>query len=49
MLTLLYIEALLVDEKLADQVWDAWDADEIDDAVAYTAWIFIAAARRSSA
>ncbi len=26
MLTEIYIEALLVDEELADQVWQAWDA-----------------------
>ena len=25
MLTELYIEALLVDEELADQVWELWD------------------------
>jgi len=25
MLTEIYIEALLVDEELADQVWEAWD------------------------
>ena len=25
MLTEIYIEALLVDEELADQVWQAWD------------------------
>ena len=49
MLTEIYIEALLVDEVLADQVWQAWDAGKIDDAVAYTAWILIAAAGRSSA
>ncbi len=49
MLTESYIQALLVDEELADQVWEAWDAGEIDDAVAYTAWILIAAAGRSSA
>jgi len=30
MLTEIYIEALLVDEELADQVWKAWDAGEID-------------------
>ncbi len=30
MLTEVYIEALLVDEELADQVWEAWDAGEID-------------------
>ncbi len=29
MLTEIYIEALLVDEELADQVWWAWDAGEI--------------------
>ena len=26
MLTEIYIEALLVDEEAADQVWGAWDA-----------------------
>ncbi len=31
MLTEIYIEALLVDEERADQVWKAWDADETDD------------------
>ena len=36
MLTEIYIEALLVDEQLADQVWLAWDAGEIDD---QTAWL----------
>jgi len=25
MLAEIYIEALLVDEELAEQVWDAWD------------------------
>jgi len=25
MLTEIYIEALLVDEELADQIWEAWD------------------------
>ena len=29
MLTEIYIEALLVDEELADQVWEAWDKGEI--------------------
>ncbi len=38
MLTELYIEALLVDEKLADQ---AWDAGEIDDLMALTTWVRI--------
>ena len=27
MLTEIYIEALLVDEELADQVWELWDAE----------------------
>jgi hypothetical protein len=35
----MYIEALLVDEDLADQVWEAWDAGEISDAVATWAWL----------
>ncbi len=41
MLVYLYIEALLVDEELADQVWEAWDAGEIDDDVANCAWWLI--------
>ncbi len=41
MLTEIYIEALLVDEELADQVWDAWYAREIDDQVACIAWVLI--------
>jgi len=41
-LTEIYIEALLVDEELADQVWEAWDAGEIDDQVAWLAWWTIA-------
>ncbi len=31
MLTEIYIEALLVDQELADQVWEAWDTGEIVD------------------
>ncbi len=41
MLTEIYIEALLVDEELADQVWEAWDAGEIDDQIACIAWMLI--------
>ncbi len=37
-----YIEALLVDEELADQVWKAWDKGEIDDLMAWLAWRLIA-------
>ena len=34
----MYIEALLVDEELADQVWEAWDKGQIDDCVAAALW-----------
>ena len=40
MLTQIYIEAL--DEELADQVWEAWDAGEIGDESACIAWLVIA-------
>ena len=42
MLTEIYIEALLVDEALADQVWEAWDSGEIDDAAAWLVWWLLA-------
>ena len=42
MLTQAYIEALLIDENLADQVWEALDNGEIDDMRAYRAWLIIA-------
>ncbi len=35
MLTEIYIEALLIDEELADQVWAALMAGEIDDLSAW--------------
>ncbi len=41
MFTEIYIDALLVDEELADQVWKAWDAGEIDDQSACIAWVLI--------
>ncbi len=41
MLTEIYIEALLVDEELADQVWEAWFAGEIDELIACIAWVLI--------
>lgn len=34
MLTEAYIEALLVDEELADFVWELWDAGLIPDELA---------------
>ena len=43
MLCRLYIEALLVDEDLADQAWEAWDRGEIDDELAAIAWLLLAA------
>ena len=41
MLTRIYVEALLVDEDLADQVWEAWDQGLVDDQVACIAWMLI--------
>ena len=43
MLTELYIEALLVDEELADLVWEAWEAGVIDDELAALAWSLLVA------
>ncbi len=43
MLTELYIEALLVDDDLADQVWDLWDGGVIDMELAAIAWLLLAA------
>ncbi len=42
MLTHIYIEALLVDEELADQVWEAWDAKLNLDELAASAWLLVA-------
>lgn len=41
MLTELYIEALLVDEDFADQVWKAWNVGLIPDELALCAWRII--------
>ncbi len=41
MLTELYIEALLVDGDLADQVWEAWHVGLIPDELAAMAWLVI--------
>ena len=41
MLTEIYIEAPLVDENLADQVWEAWDKGGIDDQMAWLTWWLI--------
>jgi len=42
MLTRLYIEALLVNKELADQVWEAWIAEKLTDGAAYIAWLLVA-------
>ena len=41
MLTEIYIQALLADEELADPVWNAWNKGEIDDQVAWLAWLLV--------
>ncbi len=41
-----YVEALLVDEELADQVWSLWDADVVTEEVAAWAWFLIRAVPR---
>ena len=43
MLTEIYIEALLVDEELADWVWEAWGVGAIDNELATVAWLQLAA------
>ena len=42
MLTELYIEALLADKRLADQVWELWNGRVITDEVAAWAWCILA-------
>ena len=39
MLTEIYIEALLIDEELADLVWEAWDVGEANDETGCIAWM----------
>jgi hypothetical protein len=35
------IEALLVDEEAADQVWEAWNDQTLNDEAACIAWMYI--------
>ena len=42
MLVELYIDALLVDEGMADQVWELWDVGFIPDELAAQAWCILA-------
>ncbi len=48
MFTEIYIEALLIDEGLADQVWAALMAGEIDDLSAWAASLIVAFSCNSS-
>jgi len=41
MLTESYINALLVDEELAELVWEAWDQQLIDEEEARLAWLSV--------
>jgi len=47
MLTEIYIEALLVNEELADEVWEAGNAGEISEFWAAWMWWVIATSPRS--
>ena len=42
MLTEIYIEAILTDSELADEVWELWHAGFIPDDVAAMAWCILA-------
>ena len=42
MFTEIYIETLLVDEEAADQVWEAWNTQTLNNGAAYIAWMTIA-------
>jgi len=39
MLCAIYIEALLVNEDMADLVWEAWNVGELCDVAAAMAWL----------
>ena len=47
MLTRLYVEALLADEELADEVWGLWNAGVITDEIAAWGWFIVAISGRS--
>jgi hypothetical protein len=42
MLAELYVDALIADEKAADEVWHLWDAGVIADDMAAWAWGIVA-------
>lgn len=41
MLTEIYLEALLVDEDVADQVWELWNGGFISNEMAPIAWFIL--------
>jgi len=41
MFACIYVDALLANEELADQVWELWNAGLIPDELAAIAWINI--------
>ena len=43
-----YIYALLVNEELADLVWEAWDAGKIADGIAAILWACLVCRQRLS-
>jgi hypothetical protein len=43
MLAQLYIEALLANATLADQIWETWQCDEISNDQAAAAWTLVVA------
>ena len=43
-----YVEALLVDEDLADQVWELWNARLVSDELAAWAWCILVFERPST-
>ena len=48
MLTRLYVEALLADPEVADQVWEVWAVGMIPDELAAWAWCILAKSGRGS-
>jgi hypothetical protein len=37
-----YVDALIADEKAADQIWTLWDSGAISDDQAALAWLLLA-------
>ena len=43
-----YIEAILADESVADEIWNAWNDRLIDDELALFLWRVVATARSAT-